>query len=268
VPETAAWRQRVHTVIFEADTPGGKAFDVALFLAILASITIVCLDTVEPIAKEYGRLLFWGEWFFTGLFTIEYVLRLLCVRRPLRYARSFFGIVDLLSVLPTWLTLAGGGPQALLLVRAFRLLRIFRVFKLGRFVSEATVLRRALLQSRAKVTVFLSTVLVIVVVTGAALYLVEGKDSGFSSIPQSMYWAIVTLTTVGYGDVAPVTPLGKALAAVLMLLGYSLIIVPTGILAAGLARAERETSTQACPSCMAEGHDRDAIHCKRCGARL
>lgn len=268
-PETAAWRRRLYTVIFEADTPGGKAFDVALLVAILASITVVCLDTVESVEARHGGLLFVGEWIFTGLFTIEYVLRLLSVRRPLRYATSFFGVVDLFAVLPTWLTLAGGGSQALLVVRSFRLLRAFRVFKLVRFLSEAGLLKGALLQSRAKITVFLSTVIVVVVVTGTALYVVESdQNEGFSSIPQSMYWAIVTLTTVGYGDVSPATPLGKALAAVLMLVGYSLIIVPTGILAAELGRAGRPVSNRACAECTGDGHEPDAKHCKHCGATL
>ena len=212
-----------------------------------------------------------GEWFFTILFTVEYVLRLMCVRRPLRYALSFFGLVDLLAVIPTYVSLFLPGSQSLAVIRALRLLRVFRIFKLAQFLSEATALRHALWASRAKITVFLATVLILVVIVGSAMYLIEGPDNGFTSIPLSMYWAVVTMTTVGYWRTSPPIPRwAKTLAAIMMILGYSLIIVPTGIIGAELVSADEDedVSTQACPDCSAEGHDPDAVHCKHCGAKL
>ncbi len=265
----APWRERLHEIIFEADTPAGKAFDVALLIAIMLSVASVSLESVDSIDAKYHGLLFTAEWVFTGMFTVEYVLRLICTRRPVRYARSFFGVVDLLAVLPTWLSLFFPGAQHLMVIRALRLLRVFRVLKLGRYLTAATELRRAVWASRAKVTVFITAVLVVVVIMGSAMHVVEGGEAGFDSIPQSMYWAIVTMTTVGYGDVAPVTPLGKLLAAVVMILGYSFIIVPTGIITAELTRGHvKPVSTQACRECSREGHDVDAKCCKFCGAEL
>ncbi|MHC4082422.1 MAG: ion transporter [Planctomycetota bacterium] len=265
----APWRQRLHEIIFEADTPAGKAFDIALLIAILLSVLSVSLETVDDIDARYHPLLESVEWLFTILFTIEYVLRLICVRKPRRYALSFFGIIDLVAVLPTYLTLFIPGAQQFLVIRALRLLRVFRIFKLGRYLTEASALRQAIWASRAKVTVFLASILIIVLIMGAAMHLIEGEDAGFDSIPQAMYWAIVTMTTVGYGDVAPLTPLGKAVAAIVMVLGYSFIIVPTGIVSAELAVAGmRPVSTQACPDCSLEGHDINAKHCKFCGAEL
>jgi voltage-gated potassium channel len=265
----AAWRQRLHTIVFEADTPAGRAFDVVLVVAILAAVLCVMFETVRGLSPAVHRWLWYAEWAFTILFTIEYGARLVSVGRPLRYATSFFGLVDLLAILPTYLSLLFPGSQTLLVIRALRLLRIFRVLKLGRYLSEAAALRGALVQSRAKITVFLATVLVAVAILGTAVYLVEGPAHGFTSIPISMYWAIVTMTTVGYGDISPKTPLGQLLASLLMVLGYSLIIVPTGIVSAELSsRAQRPVSTQACPECSREGHDADARHCKFCGARL
>jgi voltage-gated potassium channel len=268
---SSARRARLHEVIFEADTPGGKAFDVALLLAIALSVAAVMLESVGPIRERYGRQLYLVEWFFTILFTVEYVLRLACVRYPLRYARSFFGIIDLLAILPTYLSLLMPGAQSMLVIRVFRLLRIFRIFKLTRYLGEARTLTVALKSSRHKIVVFLGGVLSIVIITGAAMYLIEGPDSGFTSIPRGVYWAIVTMTTVGYGDIAPRTVLGQALAAFVMILGYAIIAVPTGIVSAELVQAARDAvarDTQACPGCGAEGHDRDAVHCKRCGTRL
>jgi voltage-gated potassium channel len=266
----APWRQRLHEIIFEADTPGGKAFDVALLIAILLSVLSVSLESVEAIDDRYHLLLESVEWLFTILFTIEYVLRMICVRKPHRYALSFFGIVDLLAVLPTYLGFIPGAQQ-FLVIRSLRLLRIFRILKLARYLTEARVLRRAVWASRAKVTVFLVSVLIVVMIVGAAMHLIEGgrEGSGFTSIPQSMYWAIVTMTTVGYGDIAPETVVGQFLAAVVMILGYSFIIVPTGIVSAELARASfKPVSTQACPDCSKDGHETDARHCKFCGAEL
>jgi len=265
----AAWRERLHTIVFEADTPAGRAFDVALVISILAAVLCVMLETVQGLSPAAHDWLFHAEWAFTILFTIEYAARIVSVGRPLRYATSFFGLVDLLAILPTYLSVLFPGSQTLLVIRALRLLRIFRILKLGRYLSEAAALRGALAESRAKIIVFLATVLVTVAILGTAVYLVEGPAHGFTSIPISMYWAIVTMTTVGYGDISPKTPLGQVLASLLMVLGYSLIIVPTGIVSAELStRYARPISTQACPECSREGHDSDARHCKFCGARL
>ena len=262
-------RLKLHTFIFEADTPAGKWFDVMLIFSILLSITAVMLESVEDIRSVYGRQLYILEWGFTLLFTAEYIARLLAVGRPWRYVFSLLGVIDLLSILPTYLSLFLGGAQSMLVIRALRLLRIFRVFKLGRFLSEANVLADAIRLSGPKITVFVGTVLSLVVILGTAMYLIEGAENGFTSIPRSMYWAIVTMTTVGYGDIAPQTIPGQVLASVVMLMGYAIIAVPTGIVSAELVQAAREqVSTQACPECAHEGHDLNAVHCKFCGAAL
>ncbi len=264
-------RNRIHEVVFEADTPAGRAFDVALFVSIVASVAAVMLESVDSIRAEYGGLLRGIEWFFTVLFTIEYAVRLAVIGRPGRYAISTYGLIDLLAILPTYLSLVFAGSQSLLVIRALRLMRVFRVLKMVRFVGEADVLSMAIRESARKIIVFLSFVLTVVLIVGAAMYLIEGEASGFTNIPQSMYWAIVTMTTVGYGDIAPVTVLGKALAALVMVMGYGVIAVPTGIVTVELGLAGRrqgEISTQACPSCGAEGHDPDARHCKYCGEAL
>jgi voltage-gated potassium channel len=264
-------RARLHEIIFEADTPVGKAFDVGLLLAITLSVVAVMLETVGPVRARFGRALYLAEWFFTILFTIEYLLRLACVRHPLRYARSFFGIVDLLAVLPTYLSLLIVGAQSLLVIRVIRLLRIFRIFKLTRYLGEARTLTVALRASRHKIVVFLGGVLSVVVIVGALMYLIEGPESGFTSIPRGVYWAVVTMTTVGYGDIAPESVVGQALAAFIMILGYAIIAVPTGIVSAELVEAAHkkgDVTTQACPACGGEGHDHDAVHCKHCGERL
>jgi len=264
------WRQKLYDVIFEADTASGKAFDVVLLVAILLSILVVMLESVRHIDARYHWPLMAAEWMLTVVFMVEYGLRLVCVRSPWRYARSFFGVVDLLAILPALISLVAPGSQSLLVIRSLRLLRVFRVFKLARFLSEAGQLRSAFWCARAKIMVFLVTVLILVVILGSAMYLIEGQaDSGFTSIPQSMYWAVVTMTTVGYGDIAPVTPFGKAVAAVIMVLGYSMIIVPTGIISAELVHAGvKPVTAQVCPSCLGEGHDTDAVCCKFCGERL
>jgi len=263
------WRERLHEIIFEAETPAGKAFDVALLVCIVASVATVLLESVASIRAQYGTLLRALEWGFTILFTVEYVLRLICVRRPLRYALSFFGLVDLLAIVPTYLSVFVAGAQSLIVIRALRLLRIFRVLKLAHFVGEASMLRDALRASMRKITVFLGTVLTVVLIVGSLMYLVEGEASGFTSIPQSMYWAIVTLTTVGYGDIAPQTVVGKLLASVVMILGYGIIAVPTGIVTVELAHARRAPiTTEACRDCGKGGHDSNADFCKFCGARL
>jgi voltage-gated potassium channel len=263
------WRMTLHEVIFEADTPAGKWFDVLLILAILASVVMVMLDSVGTIQKSYGPILLAGEWFFTILFTIEYVLRLLSVGRPLAYATSFYGIVDLLAILPTYLSILIPGAQYLLVIRILRVLRIFRILKLVQYLGEARMLTQALRASRRKITVFLIVVLTLVTIFGSLIYLVEDPKDGFTSIPKSIYWSIVTLTTVGYGDISPQTGLGQLLSALIMIIGYGIIAVPTGIVTVELAQAfKRQISTQACPECSAEGHDIDAKHCKYCGSRL
>ena len=263
------WRARVHEIIFEADTWAGRIFDVSLLMLILVSLVAVSLETVQTVGDRVGAQLYVLEWVITALFTVEYVLRLLAVRSPALYARSFFGIVDLLSILPTYLSLLVPGAQSLLVVRTLRLLRVFRVFKLARFLGEAEVLVRALRGSRRKVTVFLVAVLTIVVIMGSLMYLIEGEASGFTSVPRGMYWAIVTMTTVGYGDISPQTVAGQFFASLLMIVGYGVIAVPTGIFSAELAQLRMgPVSTQACPNCSLEGHDSDAVYCKACGAQL
>ncbi|MGB0715835.1 MAG: ion transporter [Phycisphaerae bacterium] len=264
------WREDLRIVIFEADTPAGKAFDVILLIAILLSVSVVMAESVAPLRERYGYAIDVSEWTFTILFTIEYTLRLICVRHPMHYARSFFGIVDLLSIAPTYLSLLVPGAESLQVIRGLRLLRVFRVFKLGRFLGEASLLTQALMASRHKVTVFLGTVLILVTILGAAMYLIEGEENGFTSIPIGVYWAIVTLTTVGYGDIAPSTVLGKTLAAMVMVLGYSVIAVPTGIVTAEIVETAvgRRISTRSCPVCLSEGHLTDSRFCKDCGAPL
>ena len=265
----APWRERLYEIIFEADTPLGKAFDVALLLAIFLSILAVMLESVSEVRERYGLLLRAVEWFFTILFTIEYLLRLISVRRPLRYATSFLGIVDLLAIVPTYLSLFVVGTQSLLVIRSLRLLRIFRILKVARFLREVTSLTTALRNSRVKIVVFLMAVLTIVLIMGSAMYVIEGEPGGFTSIPRGMYWAVVTVTTVGYGDIAPKSVLGQIVAAVAMVLGYSLIIIPTAIFSMELVQAARKrATTQNCPECLREGHDEDAEYCKYCSAKL
>jgi voltage-gated potassium channel len=268
LPTRSSWRARLHEVIFEADTAAGRAFDVGLLIAILVSVIAVMLESVAGVRREYGAVLRAVEWVLTIAFTVEYVLRLVAVDRPWRYARSFFGIVDLLAIAPTYLALVVPEAHSLMVIRAVRLLRVFRILKLAQLLGEAQLLVTALRASRRKITVFLGGIVTIVVVVGALMYVIEGEEHGFTSIPTSMYWAVVTMTTVGYGDLAPKTPLGQLLAALLMILGYGIIAVPTGIVSVELAHAGRAVSRQACPACSAEGHDVDAAHCKYCGARL
>lgn len=264
-----SWKQTLHEIIFESDTPAGKLFDVILIISILLSVLAVMLDSIVPINKAHGGLLYGIEWLFTVLFTIEYVLRLVSVGRPALYAASFFGVIDLLAILPTYVSLIFPGTQYLLVIRILRVLRIFRVFKLVQYMGEARLLITALRASSRKITVFLFTVLTLVTIFGSLIYLIEGERYGFTSIPRSIYWAIVTLTTVGYGDISPQTAPGQAIAAVIMILGYGIIAVPTGIVTVEMSQAfKAPLSGQACPQCGAEGHDSDAQHCKYCGASL
>lgn len=262
-------RGRLHEIVFESDTPAGKAFDVGLLIAIFASVAVVMLESVPRVRAEYGRWLTIAEWSFTILFTIEYVLRLVAVTRPLLYARSFYGLADLLAILPSYISLLLPGAQSLLVVRVLRMLRVFRVLKLASFLGPAEVLMHAMRASRQKITVFLLVVLTVVVIVGTLMYLLEGGRNGFDSIPQSIYWAIVTITTVGFGDITPKTTAGQILASMLMVMGYAIIAVPTGIVSVELAAASRlRPDYRACPGCGAEDHDADAIYCKRCAHPL
>lgn len=267
--EYKKWQSRLHEIIFEADTPAGKAFDVALLVAIVVSVIAVMLESVPSIKESYGAELRTLEWIFTILFTVEYFARIVSIRKPWRYATSFLGIIDFLSIAPTYLTFFFAGAQSLIIIRAIRLLRVYRVLKLARYLGEANILMRALAAGKYKVTVFLTAVISLILIMGTLMYLVEGEKSGFTNIPVSIYWAVITLTTVGYGDIVPQTPLGQGVATLIMILGYSIIAIPTGIVSAELARgAVKKVSTQACPECSREGHDPDAVHCKYCGSKL
>lgn len=259
-------------VIFEADTPTGRTFDVGLLVAIVTSVAVVMLDSVASIRAAHGRLLDIAEWTFTVVFTIEYLLRLVAVSRPIVYARSFLGITDLLAIVPTYASLVVPGAESLIVIRALRLLRIFRIFKLARFIGEMAILVSALRRSAYKISLFLGTVMIVVTILGTLMYLVEGEAHGFTSIPVAIYWAIVTLTTVGYGDVVPQTSVGKMLASLAMITGYSILAVPTGIVTAEIVEAARvakqPVTTRMCPRCLSEGHELDAAFCRDCGAPL
>lgn len=262
-------RQKLHELIFEADTPLGKFFDILLIMAILASVLVVMLESVGSLDARYGKLFDTLEWIFTIMFTLEYIARIISLQKPLYYIRSFYGIIDLLSVLPTYLSLFFSGTQALMVLRIMRLLRIFRVLKLVRFLSEANRLFDALRSSMPKITVFIVGVMCINLIVGTLMYIVEGGQNGFDSIPRSIYWSIVTMTTVGYGDIAPVTVMGQTLASFIMILGYGIIAVPTGIVTSEIHQAKgRLVSTQVCPSCGREGHETDADFCKFCGSKM
>lgn len=263
------WRNRLYIIIFEADTPEGKLFDVVLIVSIILSVVAVMLDSVRTINARYGDTLYVIEWFFTLLFTVEYMFRLISIGKPVRYARSFFGIVDLIAILPTYISMLLPGSQYLITVRILRILRVFRVLKLVEYSDEAQVLLQAIRASRRKITVFVFTVLTLVVIFGALMYLIEGEENGFTSIPRSVYWAIVTMTTVGYGDISPHTNLGQVIASVIMITGYGIIAVPTGIVTVELSHARLRSRRQfVCPSCSAEDHTEDAKHCKDCGEKL
>ncbi len=262
-------KNTVRIVIFEADTPLGKAFDVGLIVSIIVSVIAVLLDSVAAVHARYGNYFYVVEWCFTIAFTIEYALRLWCIEHTGRYARSFFGIVDLLCILPTYFSLFIMGTQYLLVIRILRVLRVFRVLRMVRFVGEAELLTQAIKASGRKIIVFISTVMALVVVFGSLMYLIEGGESGFTSIPKSIYWAVITLTTVGYGDLTPQTPLGQAFATIVMIMGYGIIAVPTGIVTLELSEATRRAAnTTTCPRCSAEGHIREATFCWRCSANL
>lgn len=265
----AVWRIRLHEIIFEADTPTGKIFDIGLIIAIILSIIAVMFDSVAEVRAEHGKALYAIEWFFTLLFTAEYVARIISLGKPVLYIRSFYGLVDLVAILPTYLSLLLPGSQYLMVIRVLRLLRIFRVLKLAQYLNEAEILLKAMRASARKIAVFLFAVLSMVLIFGSLLYLIEGDENGFTSIGVSCYWAITTLTTVGYGDLSPQSPLGRAVASIIMVMGYGVIAVPTGIVTAELvAPFKGKISTQACPDCGGEKHSYDAVFCKYCGTRL
>ena len=273
------WKHKIHEIIYEADTPMGKWFDIFLFILIIISVVLVMLESVQYIDANYHRTLLTLEWIITILFTIEYIARIAVIKKPWKYIFSIYGIIDFVSTIPLYLSYIVAGSQALLAVRAFRLLRVFRILKLVQFLGEASQLKRALKASRAKITVFLFAVLIVSVMLGTVMYLVEGEEAGFTSIPTSIYWTIVTLTTVGYGDIAPITPQGQFLATIIMLLGYGIIAVPTGIVTVEMGRRPNagkdpgdthfvHVNTQACETCSKEGHRDDAEFCYNCGSKL
>ena len=263
-------RERLHEIIYESNTVAGKIFDVSLLLLIIASILIVILDSIKSMNQQYGELFSMLEWVFTILFTIEYILRLISIRRPWKYVFSFLGMIDLLAIIPSYLSIFFVGAQSLLVFRALRLMRVFRIFKLSHFVSEMRFLAVAIKSSMRKISIFMLIVVMLVIILGSIMYLVEGGQNGFDSIPESIYWAIVTITTVGYGDITPVTTIGKLVASLIMLIGYGIIAVPTGIITTEMALAVKSKghSNEVCPHCGKEGHDEDAKYCKNCGERL
>ncbi len=265
-----SWRSQVHEVIYETDTPKGRLFDVILLLAILASVLLVMLESVASIYAKYSRLFEYVEWVITLFFTAEYILRIVCVKKPLKYIFSFYGIIDLLSTLPKYISLFIPGAYALTTLRALRLLRVFRILKLGRYVGASNTLIVSLYKSRAKIAVFLFSVLILTIILGTMMYLIEGPEHGFTSIPKSIYWAIVTLTTVGYGDIAPATLLGQLIASLVMIMGYGIIAVPTGIIGAEISQSQQEShlNSEHCPTCMEDKHLENSNYCHKCGSRL
>jgi len=264
------WRMKLHEIIYEANTVAGKTFDICLLVLIHGSILVVMLDSIDSYHRKYGNIFSLLEWIFTAVFTLEYILRLLSIRRPLSYVFSFLGIIDLLAIIPSYLSIVATGAQSLLVLRALRLLRIFRIFKLTHFLTEMEFLKTSIISSLKKISIFMLVVLTIVIILGSVMYLVENGENGFSSIPDSIYWGIVTITTVGYGDISPVTTLGKFIASIMMFIGYGIMAVPTGIITTDIALAARKKKHghENCPNCGKEGHDSDAKFCKFCGSTL
>ncbi|MEJ1239813.1 ion transporter [Chryseolinea sp. T2] len=264
------WKDKLYEVIFEADTPAGRTFDIMLLIAIVLSTIIIMLESVPSIAAANRDTFVVVEWVFTILFTSEYVLRIIAARRKAKYLLSFLGIIDLLSILPTYLAIFLSGAQIFLVIRVVRLFRVFRILKLAHLLGAGNTLRAALIASRHKISVFLFSVVLIVILSGALMYVIEGSEHGFTSIPRSVYWAVVTLTTVGYGDIAPQTFLGQFIASVIMILGYGILAVPTGIVSSEMInlKSKEKISSQVCPHCMRDGHDSDAVFCKYCSFKL
>lgn len=273
----SGWRHRLHEIIYEADTPLGKFFDITLVVLIVLSVVLVMLESVKEIDANFHNILLGLEWVITIFFTLEYIARIISIKKPWKYVFSFYGIIDFVSTIPLYLSYIFAGSQVLLAVRAFRLLRIFRILKLVKFLGEASQLGAALRASRAKIAVFIYVVLILSIIMGTLMYLIESDEAGFTSIPRSIYWTIVTLTTVGYGDIAPQTNLGQFIATIIMVLGYGIIAVPTGIVTVEFTKSGKRkkgvtnvvhTNTQACPSCACEGHRDNAKHCYNCGDLL
>ena len=268
--EKKSLKQRIHEIIYEADTPAGKFFDILLLIIILFSVFLVMLESIESIRSQHAAILDQFEWGITILFTIEYIARLLVVKKPWKYATSFFGVIDLLSLIPKYISFFFVASSSLVALRALRLLRVFRILKLSRYIGESNFLIASLWASRVKIGVFLFAVVILCIIFGTIMYLIEGESNGFTSIPKGIYWSIVTLTTVGYGDIAPVTPLGRFIAAIIMIMGYGIIAVPTGIVSSEMTNQQRnpDTNTQACPNCMTDTHLDNAIYCHKCGNKL
>jgi voltage-gated potassium channel len=263
------WKEKLHEIIYEADTKQGKLFDVILLISIIASIILVMLESVKSFDERYHTFLNISEWIITILFSIEYTLRIISIKKPLKYVFSFYGIIDLLSTIPKYLSFILVGSHSLVALRALRLLRVFRILKLARYVGASNKLLIALRSSRAKIAVFLLFVVIICVILGTIMYMVEGEENGFTNIPKSIYWAIVTLTTVGFGDIAPQTPLGQLIASVIMILGYSIIAIPTGIVSSEMTNNNNiESNTQSCKNCASENHKDKADFCYKCGNQL
>ncbi len=262
------FQAQLHEIIYESDTRTGKIFNLVLVLSILLSAAVVMLDSVKSIREAYGVSLNFADWLFTILFTVEYLLRIYCIGRPTKYIFSAYGMIDLFAILPSYLSLFFPGSRYLSVIRIFRTMRILRILKLAQYLEEGQLLVEALKASRKRITVFIFAVMLLVIFIGSTIYVIEGEENGFTSIPLSIYWAVVTLTTVGYGDISPKTPLGQAFSVIIMILGYGIIAVPTGIVTSELISSDKNISTQACPQCSAEGHDFDAVHCKYCGAKL
>lgn len=262
-------RERIHQIVFESDTPEGKLFDVVLLVMIFGSIVLLMLETVPSLQAKWGRIFDTLDWVVTIFFTIEYMMRLYCVYKPIKYATSFYGVIDIASILPAYLDIFFPGARSLMVVRSLRLMRLFRIFKLDMFLNQGNQLIIALRNSREKIFVFMFFVLLMVCIFGSIMYVVEhNANPDFSSIPTSIYWAIVTITTVGYGDISPVTGAGKFFASLIMIMGYAVIAVPTGIVTSSLVQLQKQNSTQHCQHCGKEGHEADAVFCKYCGTSL
>lgn len=264
----SSWKFKLHEIIYEADTPAGKLFDVILLIAIIFSILLVMLESIESFDNKHHTFLNVSEWVITVLFSIEYILRIVSIKKPSKYIFSFYGIIDLLSTLPKYLSFFIIGSHQLIAFRALRLLRVFRILKLSRYIGASNNLKVALKASKAKIAVFILFIIIICIILGTLMYMIEGAENGFTSIPRSVYWAIVTLTTVGFGDIAPQTPLGQLIASVIMILGYGIIAIPTGIVSTEIARTSLDTNTQNCPNCSAEKHKDGAAFCYKCGGKL
>ncbi len=262
-------KRKLYSIIFKANSPAGKAFDILLLVVIILSVTLVILETIPSINSKYLRTLKILEWIITGIFTLEYCIRIMVLQKSSRYIFSFYGIIDFLAIIPTYISLFFTGAQGLMVIRGLRLLRVFRILKLSRYLDESRIIVEALKASRIKISVFIFAIMMIIIIIGTLMYLVEGEGSGFNSIPSGIYWAIVTLTTVGYGDITPLTPLGKFISGVVMILGYAIIAVPTGIVTAELTRKYRTGGkNKICSGCGLEFHETDAVFCRKCGSKI